>query len=77
MDRLPQLLNGCAVLECRQLVSGSDAYAVLVFRADNPHRYVVATWWPTLADTWSQGEYFEKLEPALAGLQRLCREAGR
>ena len=61
MTDIPALLNGYPVIASKPV--GDDYFIVAVFRgADYPEQpFVVATWWPVLGPSWSQGDYIATL----------------
>lgn len=67
--QVPARLNGYPVIHSKAL--GDDSFAVIVFReGQQPHPFVVATWYPILQDTWAHGDYVGSLLGALDAFAR-------
>jgi hypothetical protein len=75
MSKVPSELNGYHVIA--SVPGMAEAHAVLVHRPNStPHRYVVATWHPSLDTHWHHGYYTDDFFEAVECLRvRLSRAA--
>lgn len=62
-DHLPTTLNGYPV-KAVTISDNRDTALVLVHRGDRFQPWVVAHWWPELADRWEWGHYFDSAAEA-------------